>query len=251
VDLWAVRPDFGVGAAVIAVGLLGYALVVEPLWGRWEYRRLAGHRGAAPTSLTHLYRVTLVVQWSWTLLVLAAVAVAPGLRAADVGVTAPEPDVFAYAIAGGMAAGLFGSTVAMRAKAKKGASLPGVGAYSELLPRTRVERRYALALAVTAGVCEELLYRGFFVATGIGLFGLPVWAAAGGAAVVFLVGHLYQGWRGMLVLAPLTMVFTVLYLASGSLLLPILLHILIDIRSLLLVPALARTGPPATLDTSG
>lgn len=49
---------------------------------------------------------------------------------------------------------------------------PGEGRHAEppgqamvaLLPRTRLERRLFALVGVTAGVCEEWLYRGFFLA---------------------------------------------------------------------------------------
>jgi CAAX protease family protein len=68
-----------------------------------------------------------------------------------------------------------------------------------LLPRTAGELRGFLALAATAGICEELLYRGYVI------WYLQPWVgtvpAIGLAAVVFGFGHLYQGARGVLTTA--------------------------------------------------
>ncbi len=89
-------------------------------------------------------------------------------------------------------------------------------------------------------MCEELLYRGLFVAAGVGIFGLPLWAAALLSGVVFLVAHVYQGATALIGIAAVTALLTVLYVESGSLLLPIVVHVLLDVRGLLLVP------PPAT-----
>ena len=53
---------------------------------------------------------------------------------------------------------------------------------------------------------------------------------------MFVAGHLYQGWRGML---PVTLAGfgpDHLYLRTGSLLMPILLHALIDLRGLVFTP---------------
>jgi membrane protease YdiL (CAAX protease family) len=63
------------------------------------------------------------------------------------------------------------------------------------------------------------------------------------AALAFGWAHLYQGWTGVLATALLGGLFAWLYWATGSLLLPVLLHVLVDLRAMLVrVPA---TGAPA------
>ncbi|ASU86401.1 hypothetical protein CDO52_23520 [Nocardiopsis gilva YIM 90087] len=109
---------------------------------------------------------------------------------------------------------------------------PGAEVIEALTPHTAAERRLAAALAVTAGVGEELLYRGLFIALGVS-FGLPVWAAAIISCVLFAIAHLYQGWWGLVGPGLVGVLFTVVYLGTGSLIIPILLHILIDVRGLL------------------
>ena len=54
------------------------------------------------------------------------------------------------------------------------------------------------ALAVTAGVCEEIVFRGLLIAVGVHVLGLPLPVAAGLALALFAIGHLYQGPRGMI-----------------------------------------------------
>ncbi|MFD0775522.1 type II CAAX prenyl endopeptidase Rce1 family protein, partial [Streptomonospora algeriensis] len=95
------------------------------------------------------------------------------------------------------------------------------------------ERVAAAVLAVTAGVGEELLYRGLLVAFGVAL-GLPVWAAAAAACLLFALAHLYQGWWGVVGPGLLGALFMVVYLGTGSLLIPIAAHVVLELRSLLL-----------------
>lgn len=64
----------------------------------------------------------------------------------------------------------------------------------ELLPRTRTEVELWLALSVTAGFCEEIMFRGylqkqFAAATSSAWMGLVL------QAVVFGIAHAYQGGR--------------------------------------------------------
>jgi membrane protease YdiL (CAAX protease family) len=108
-----------------------------------------------------------------------------------------------------------------------------------MLPRTRAERWSFAALAVTAGITEEVIWRGF----GLGLLFMllphaPVAVPIVLAALAFGWAHLYQGWTGVLATAVLGGLFAWLYWATDSLLLPMLLHVLIDLRAALVrVPA--------------
>jgi membrane protease YdiL (CAAX protease family) len=108
-----------------------------------------------------------------------------------------------------------------------------------LLPRTRRERHLFTVVGLTAGLCEEWLYRGFFLAVLSALAGgLPTIALVLLAAAAFGLAHAYQGPVGMLTTGVLGGVLAALYLQTGSLLLPVLLHAAIDLR-FLLVPARA------------
>ena len=225
---------------VIALVLVAYAPIGEPVWGWIEYRRLRERRESDPRALVRFYRILLAVQWAWTALILAAVAASPRLDLAAIGIRAPHADSMVWGMSIGGAIALVVSAIAMRRAAQQGRPIPGQAAFAALLPRTREERHYAAAAAVTAGVCEELLYRGFFIAAGVLLLDLSIEWAAVASAVIFLVAHVYQGWRGLLVLAGTVVVFTILYVRTGSLLLPVVLHALVDLRALLLVPPVRR-----------
>jgi membrane protease YdiL (CAAX protease family) len=61
------------------------------------------------------------------------------------------------------------------------------------------------------------------------------------SVAVFALAHVYQGVRHMLNVAALAVVFTVLYLRSGGLLVPVLIHVFIDLHGLLLVPRAERS----------
>ena len=118
-----------------------------------------------------------------------------------------------------------------------------LGRTAAILPRTVAEYRWFLALAVTAGTCEELLYRGYFIATMSPWITLPGALVAG--AVVFGIGHAYQGARGIAKTGLVGLIFGIVYVATGSLLWPILLHVLLDIQGGTLayrVLASARAG---------
>lgn len=96
-----------------------------------------------------------------------------------------------------------------------------------MMPHTRGELALFRGLSITAGVCEELLFRGFL----IWYFGhyTGVIQAALLSSLVFGIGHAYQGPRGIGVTAMLGAFLSGAYLLAGSLLLPMLIHALMDL----------------------
>lgn len=100
---------------------------------------------------------------------------------------------------------------------------------SLMLPHTREELGLFYRLSFTAGVCEEFLYRGYLIWYFAAWLG-PIPAAIV-ASVIFGLGHSYQGVRGIVATALVGAIFATLYLVSGSLLVPILAHVLLDAHS--------------------
>jgi membrane protease YdiL (CAAX protease family) len=103
------------------------------------------------------------------------------------------------------------------------------GRLAPILPQTPFEYRSFIVVAITAGVCEELLYRGYLFAAAAPLVTLA--GALAGGALIFGLGHAYQGPRGILKTTVAGLVFGIIYLATGSLLWPAILHALLDIQA--------------------
>jgi membrane protease YdiL (CAAX protease family) len=82
-------------------------------------------------------------------------------------------------------------SLARLSAAKRAALLERSGHLLALAPHTTGEYRWFVGLSVTAGICEELLYRGFLV------WALQHWVGLGWAAAVsvmaFGAAHAYQG----------------------------------------------------------
>ena len=105
-----------------------------------------------------------------------------------------------------------------------------------LLPHTRKERALAAGMAITGGVFGELLYRGLFIVL-MASMDVPLWIAAVLSVVLFSLAHLYQGWWGLLSAGFSGTLFTILYLGTGSLLVPVLVHVALNLRSIVFPPA--------------
>lgn len=101
------------------------------------------------------------------------------------------------------------------------------GRLAAIVPGNRAELRRFYAVSVTAGIVEEVLWRGFLI-WYLGNF-WPLWAAALFAAVGFGLAHAYQGWRQVPMVTGAGALLTALYLLTGTLWLSIALHAAIDI----------------------
>jgi membrane protease YdiL (CAAX protease family) len=110
-----------------------------------------------------------------------------------------------------------------------------------LVPHTAGEFRLFVPLSFTAGICEELLFRGYLVWVLQQWIGL--WPAAAVSAVLFGLAHAYQG-RQFGVRAFFAGVgMGLLALVTGSLLPGMVLHALIDLGSGWITYMAMRTRP--------
>jgi membrane protease YdiL (CAAX protease family) len=78
-----------------------------------------------------------------------------------------------------------------------------------LLPRTALEVVVWLFVCVTAGFCEELVFRGYVQRQLLAFTGSTT-AAVLGQALVFAVMHAYQGWRAVAQIAVMGVLFGLL-----------------------------------------
>jgi membrane protease YdiL (CAAX protease family) len=67
-------------------------------------------------------------------------------------------------------------------------------------PHGPIEIVLWIVLAISAGICEEIVFRGYLQRQLIALT-RSTWAGVAGAAVVFGAGHVYQGWRAAAAIA--------------------------------------------------
>lgn len=231
-----------VGVSLLLAHLLtAYAVFVEPLLGARMYERLKRSVPEDRQALGRFYRWTLAVEWSWVA-VMGLIVVFGGASLRDIGLVwnMPPPEVLGF-----VAAATLGSLIPIAVFALRSWRFGGPGVrdsfrqmmepVSALLPSTREERWLFAAVAVTAGICEELLFRGFLLFYLQDLFlGLSLAAAVIVSSIVFGMAHLYQGAKGVLGTGVFGLGMALLYVWSGSLLLPIILHALLDLRVLLL-----------------
>jgi membrane protease YdiL (CAAX protease family) len=101
------------------------------------------------------------------------------------------------------------------------------GSLTTFLPHTRTEWLWFAGVSVTAGFCEEFLYRGYFIWAMAPWLGW--WGAAALSVLLFALWHVYQGWNGALRTSIVGAVFTLLVATFDSLWPVIGLHALLDL----------------------
>ncbi|MBS0481680.1 MAG: CPBP family intramembrane metalloprotease [Proteobacteria bacterium] len=117
-------------------------------------------------------------------------------------------------------------------------SQPIIGDVTALMPRNRAEVWTMVPLALNAGIGEELFFRLALpltatLATESAHFGTRF------ACVAFGLSHWYQGWKGVALTMLAALFFMRLYLATGSLLVPMMIHAAIDLLGLVVRPAIS------------
>jgi uncharacterized protein len=97
-----------------------------------------------------------------------------------------------------------------------------------ILPQSGRERLPFSALAITAGCCEEFLYRGFAMAA-FSRVGFPIWASVVVSSILFGAAHLYQGRGGLIGTGILGLLFGTFRAYTGSLLPVAAWHAAVDL----------------------
>ncbi len=206
-------------------------LVVQPVHGAVSYRRyLRKIEAGEPANPIKLYREIMILEWL-ALAVLATAWMFFGRPAADLGFVTPAGTNFYVGIVllilvcGFL---LYSWTRVKRMtddeKAKQAESL---GDLVHFLPRTQMDYRYFVGTSITAGIVEEIIYRGFVIWYLVQV--MPPWGAVVTSSILFGLGHSYQGVAGMFRTGLIGLGFGAFYVFTGSIWLPIVGHALLDI----------------------
>jgi len=204
--------------------------VLLPAYAKWNYGRFRARVTAGvPNARSIQYRKTTLRQWA-----LAAVALAVwfggGRSATTLGLGLPLTPGLAVSIAAAVAISLLWRAqirAAMREPQTREILREKLEVVAPILPSTERELSLFSVLSLTAGICEELLFRGYLIAY------LSAWIPLGAAAVLsgilFGLGHLYQGGRQAVKIIFVGWLFAAFYVGSGSLWVPMVLHALLDL----------------------
>lgn len=210
--------------------LLVVLAVLLPAYGVRSYKRLKRDIAAGrPGARVRIYREDLFLEWIPTIALLVFWALV-GRAWSALGL---EP---LAGWGGWVGAGLTVVLIAVLLAQLRGVrDNPAVRAklrtqmadVADYIPHDDVEARWFTGLAITAGICEEVLYRGFLIAYFAAY--MPVAGAWALSTAAFGIAHSYQGIAGVLRTAVAGGVMGGLYLLSGSLWAPIVAHAVYDL----------------------
>ncbi len=180
-----------------------------------------------------LYGSTILFQWLIVVIV-AARSLIRGVSPEELGIAAVDPWRVAWtsiALTGFLCVN---QVVGLRriTKVPEGKRGRLFAITERIMPRTPTETLVYAALACTAGVSEEFLYRGFVFMAFVRMivnFGPPNAFAAILSSAWFSLAHLYQGQRGIITTFVVGMIFVLVRIWTGSLLPAIAAHVGIDL----------------------
>ena len=116
-----------------------------------------------------------------------------------------------------------------------GLSGPQPGAMQELLPHGTGQFVLAVVLVIVVAISEEVIFRGYLIRRFSSMF-QSVGLAVLFSAVVFAFGHGYQGGAGVFTIGVVGLVFGLIYVWRGSLMAPVVMHLLQNFVSIVVVP---------------
>lgn len=236
--------------------LILFALgVLVPWRGAVKIRELLARPHLTSAERISVYASTIAWQGVAAGLVLWR-STARGLGLRELGLTMPDPEL-AILLTLVLAPALIASQLkSLRRLARLPEEKRGfLGEFvSKLMPQSRIELLVFASLALTVGVCEEFLYRGFALAALAGFAAGSLVIAAIGSSVLFSLAHLYQGRRGLLITFVVGLLLAGTRIWTQSLAPAVVTHIVADLVVGLAAPRYLKrppTGSAAPAAVSG
>jgi membrane protease YdiL (CAAX protease family) len=218
-----------------------FLIVVAPVWDHFATQCLKASKESR-VKIAY-YRAMVIIGWITTVIALVTV----GWRAIftfDAGATSPSwlpQRGGARTFVAGVLIGLLLMIALSAFQARRSAAMrekmeKAFLRLSFILPLTGEERSWWIFVSLTAGICEEILYRGFLIHYFFSAsFHVGLLRAVIISCVIFGAAHLYQGAAGVISTAILGLIFSAIFLTTGTLVMPMILHALIDLRILLIL----------------
>jgi len=226
---------------VVIQHLLVLFLVIGiPVWDHFETKRLKGTKNLK--AKVQSYKMAVATLWLLTIIAF--------LSTPDKAALFSLPESFLN-FESEFASFIKGMSVSMILAISLGSMLPiillrfrpqNAGVYKKqfeslafFLPNTTTERWWFVLVSISAGFCEEIVYRSYlyrYFTESPWMF--VFWLGLVLACLVFAIAHGYQGITGILSTFVLAAFMFILWYSFGTLWIPIIAHILFDLRILLL-----------------
>lgn len=220
--------------------LVFFLVVVLPLWDWYEIPRLKA--STAPRKKVRFYQRIMAVSWAGAVVALLTTGWAAtfAMRPSEAAWLSPGSRgglVLEGLIAGLLIVIILPAVLALRSEKIRAKAGKAAKRLAFILPSTGEERGWWWLVCITAGICEEVMYRGFLLHyLHLAPFHLSMTWALAVASMIFGIGHLYQGITGALQAFVMGLVMGAMFLLTGNLLLPIVAHAVVDLRVLAMLP---------------
>jgi uncharacterized protein len=203
--------------------------VLIPWRGRARLKRLLAQPAVSTKDKMSLYGSTIALQWVFVGVVAWRTSIR-GLTIAELGLAR---HLSAELLVGGLSGAIFLGTLQwlnLRRIGRMTGAIPDFTRQlaARVLPASPIEFAPYFALAVTAGICEEFLYRGFAMAT-LSRVGIKPWGVVVISSILFGLAHMYQGRNGVFGTTLMGLVFGAARLGLQSLVPVAVWHSAIDI----------------------
>ncbi|MBP1991395.1 CPBP family intramembrane glutamic endopeptidase [Paenibacillus eucommiae] len=110
----------------------------------------------------------------------------------------------------------------------------------KLYPVTSKQQFMFIFVSIIVGICEEIIFRGFMYTYIRDLLSISPWGSFLIVTIIFGLGHFMQGVSGMVSSSLFGLIMGYFYFTTGSLLVPILIHIAYDMKAIFITRVLQK-----------
>ncbi len=223
----------GLFSALLSQLLAAYTVLVEPFLRTNFYRNLKKQLNIDPSARILYYRTQVLWELSW-MVVLAVIVIPIPDPLQWLGLTLPNQIGWIILVA--LLIGVVLSTYLLRRNPSALDSMQrSMQASSVLLPSNGAERKWFAIAAITAGICEELLYRGFlmsYLPSNFSMLAGQLILISIISGIIYGLSRAYLGMKGIATTALTGFSFAIVYALSGSILPAMVFHIVAELRTL-------------------
>ncbi|MEK3990375.1 CPBP family glutamic-type intramembrane protease [Robertmurraya sp. FSL R5-0851] len=224
--------------------VLLFLMAYEPVYGYFDYQKFKRRVAQYPLERVKYYKKVMLGLWIPTVLILTITAFGP-LNFQDIGfkgitintsTLGPWVTYCSFGLAGIYLVSLIYYLVGSKVSIKMRADIAELKkrehekiAFKDILPHSKEDKRVWTYVSWTAGITEEIIYRGFLIFALFQLFpGLSIWPVLIFSSLIFGLAHTYQGILNVIKTSLIGLFFAILYIGLDSIVPLIILHFLID-----------------------
>ncbi|MCM3618322.1 CPBP family intramembrane metalloprotease [Sutcliffiella horikoshii] len=222
-----------------------FALIYEPIFGYREFQKFKVEVKTNENARVKFYKNSIIGLWVPTIFIFLLIGFTE-LTVQDIGLSMPSLNTqtlgpwvtyIVFAIALLYTIGILYYSIGYHYSYKISEKMRQVRqkesdstSFLEILPVTKREKEVWNYVSLTAGITEEIIYRGFLMFALSFLFpDLSIWVVILLSSILFGLAHTYQGLvTGVIRTTIFGIVFSILYIGLGSIVPLIILHFLID-----------------------